>query len=392
MVQELISNLRIAIAGAGPAGCACAKYLLDSGFKDITIFDKGKFLRTLLPTGGGRCNLAFAEFDFKLLAKNYPRGEKFLYSLFSRFSTKDTLNFMENIGVKTYTQNDMRIFPESNSAAEVRIKLLEKIKNCNFVTEKIEKISPLKSGYKIKTEKSDYAFDAVVLAIGGHSGYQMISDMDINLIPPVQSLVGLVTNEDFSQIAGVSLKNVLIKNGKNTCTGDLLFTHRGVSGPVIYKISSILAREKMPYKLKIKMIEDFNLQEEFNKNPHKEIKNLLGKYIPKSLAVFMLNTLHINPETPCHRINGKSRDKIYENLTSFEINITGKVQDGEVVTCGGIDLKELNPSTLEFKKYKNLYCCGEVMDIDGFCGGFNLQNCWTTGYVVSCGILENNSR
>ena len=128
MAQELISNLRIAIAGAGPAGCACAKYLLDSGFKDITIFDKGKFLRTLLPTGGGRCNLAFAEFDFKLLAKNYPRGEKFLYSLFSRFSTKDTLNFMGNIGVKTYTQNDMRIFPESNSAAEVRTKLLEKIK------------------------------------------------------------------------------------------------------------------------------------------------------------------------------------------------------------------------------------------------------------------------
>ena len=109
MAQELTS--RVAIIGGGPAGCICAHYLLEAGY-DVSIFDKGKFLRTILPTGGGRCNLAHAEYDFRNLVKNYPRGEKFLYSIFSRFSTQDTLNFFEKIGIKTYTQENGRIFPE----------------------------------------------------------------------------------------------------------------------------------------------------------------------------------------------------------------------------------------------------------------------------------------
>ena len=122
----------------------------------------------------------------------------------------------------------------------------------------------------------------------------------------------------------------------------------------------------------------------------KEIKNLLGNFIPKSLANHILNKLQITQETPCHKINGKIRDKIYQHLTAYDIDVIGKVPDSEVVTCGGIDLKELDPKTLEFKKYKNLYCCGEVMDIDGFCGGFNLQNCWTGGFVAANGIFQNS--
>jgi len=387
MVQESISNIRIAIIGAGPAGCICAKYLNNAGV-DVTIFDKGKYLRTLLPTGGGRCNLAHAQYDFKELAKNYPRGEKFLYSLFSRFSTQDTVDFMETIGIKTYTQDDMRIFPVSNSASDVRKKILESIKGCKFVNETVEKVSKIETGYKIRTNKSDYAFDVVVIAIGGHSSFDILSNLEIKIIPPVQSLVGLVTKEDFSEISGVCLKDVSISSGKNSYCGDLLFTHKGVSGPLIYKISSTMARVNPPYKLKITMVEEFDLQNELNNNPHKEIKNLLGNYIPKSFAIYILNATQIDTETHCHKINGKTRDKIYEKLTSFEVTITGKFPEGEVVTCGGIDLKEINPKTLELKKYKNLYCCGEVMDIDGFCGGFNLQNCWTTGYIVANSIIE----
>lgn len=389
MVQESISKIRIAIAGTGPAGCICAKYLKDFGF-DVTLFDKGKYLRTLLPTGGGRCNLAHAIYDFKQLAKNYPRGEKFLYSLFSKFSTQDTIEFMDNIGIKTYTQDDLRIFPSTNSSNDVRKKLLEAIKNCQFVNEEIVKISQINNCYKIKTNKSTYAFDIVVIAIGGHSNLNILSDLEIKIIPPVQSLVGLVTKEDFSEISGVSLKNVSVSSGKNLCTGDLLFTHKGISGPAIYKISSIMAKENLPFKLKIKFVDDFDLQDELNKNPHKEIKNLLGNYIPKSFANHILNKLQISQETPCHKINGKIRDKIYQQLTSYDVDVIGKVPDSEVVTCGGIDLKELNPKTLELKKYKNLYCCGEVMDIDGFCGGFNLQNCWTTGYIAANGIFQNS--
>lgn len=129
MAQELKS--RVAVIGGGPAGCACACFL--QNICDVTVFDFGKILRTLLPTGGGRCNLAHAEFDFKELAKNYPRGEKFLYSVFSRFSTAETLEFFEKIGVKTYIQDDMRIFPISDSSADVRAKMLSALGNTEFI-------------------------------------------------------------------------------------------------------------------------------------------------------------------------------------------------------------------------------------------------------------------
>ena len=144
----------IAIIGAGASGCICA-YLLQKEGIDVTLFDKGMPLRTLLPTGGGRCNLAHAEYDFKELAKNYPRGEKFLYSVFSKFSTYDTLALFNEFGVETYTQEDERIFPTSNSAKDVREKILAKLKNCNFAKEKVLEIKKLDHGFKIVTLKAE---------------------------------------------------------------------------------------------------------------------------------------------------------------------------------------------------------------------------------------------
>ncbi len=375
MVQESISNKTIAIVGAGPAGCICAKFLIDAGY-DVSIFDKGKFLQTILPTGGGRCNLTHAQYDFKELAKNYPRGEKFLYSVFSKFGVCETLEFFKTIDIETYTQDDNRIFPTSNSAKEVRAKLLKSISKTTFINEKVTDLIQISNGFKISTNKSTYAFDNVVVAIGGHSSFELISKLGIDINPPTQSLVGLTTKEDFSSIAGVSINNIL-------------FTHKGVSGPEIYKISSLNARKQFPYKLSFCFAKCDNMQDELNSNPHKEIKNLLGQFVPKALAIWILNTLKIPHDTQCHQINGKTRDKIINRLENFEVTITGKVPDGEVVTCGGVNLKEVNPKTLESKKYSGLYFCGEVLDIDGFCGGFNLQNCWSTGYIASLGIINS---
>lgn len=391
MVQESIFNKSVAIIGAGPAGCLCAKFLLDNGITP-TIFEKGKFLRTILPTGGGRCNLAHSEFDFKELAKNYPRGEKFLYSAFSKFGTKETLDFFNSIGIKTYTQDDNRIFPISNSSKEVQEKLLKAIQKSNFIKEEVKRIEKLDNCYKITTNKSKYAFDIIVLAIGGHSNFEIVTLLDIKIEQPVQALVGLVTKEKFSDISGVSLKSVKAngKDFKNLDNGDIIFTHKGISGPLIYKISSIYARKEKPYKISLQIVREFNLQELLNKNSHKEIKNLLGQFIPKSFASWLLENLEIPEDTPCHKINGKTRDKILNKLTNFEITITGNVPDGEVVTCGGINLKEINPTTMESRKYAGLYFCGEVMDIDGFCGGFNLQNCWSTGFISAQSIIQQN--
>ncbi len=389
MVQESTSNKSVAIIGAGPAGCVCAKFLKNNGFCPI-IFDKGKYLRTILPTGGGRCNLAHAEFDFKNLTKNYPRGEKFLYSVFSKFGTEDAIQFFKQLGIETYTQEDNRIFPKSNSSRDVQEKLLKALKGCKFVSEKVLSIEKLDNCYKIITNKSSYAFDVVIVSTGGHGNWDIFNKMDLNIIPPTQALVGLVTKENFSAISGVSIKNVKTygKEFKNSDGGDIIFTHKGISGPLIYKISSIFARKEMPYKLVFQLVKDLDLQAELNKNPHKEIKNLLGQFVPKSFAEFVLENLDIEKNTPCHKITGKLRDKIYKKLTTFEVTIISKVPDGEVVTCGGIDLKEINSKTMESKKYPNLYFCGEVLDIDGFCGGFNLQNCWSTAFVVAQSVCN----
>ena len=389
MVQESTSNKSVAIIGAGPEGCVCAKFLKNNGFCPI-IFDKGKYLRTILPTGGGRCNLAHAEFDFKNLTKNYPRGEKFLYSVFSKFGTEDAIQFFKQLGIETYTQEDNRIFPKSNSSRDVQEKLLKALKGCKFVSEKVLSIEKLDNCYKIITNKSSYAFDVVIVSTGGHGNWDIFNKMDLNIIPPTQALVGLVTKENFSAISGVSIKNVKTygKEFKNSDNGDIIFTHKGISGPLIYKISSIFARKEMPYKLVFQLVKDLDLQAELNKNPHKEIKNLLGQFVPKSFAEFVLEKLDIEKNTPCHKITGKLRDKIYKKLTTFEVTIISKVPDGEVVTCGGIDLKEINSKTMESKKYPNLYFCGEVLDIDGFCGGFNLQNCWSTAFVVAQSVCN----
>lgn len=374
--------IKVGIIGAGPAGCACAKFLQDSA--SVTLFDFASPLRTLLPTGGGRCNLAHAEYDFKELVKNYPRGEKFLYSIFSRFSTSDTIDFFESIGIKTYTQDDFRIFPESNSSKQVREMLLKAL---NKTTIKREKALRLENGEKLKliTDMNSYYFDSIIIATGGHASYELFTRLGINIIEPKPALVGLLTKEKLSNLSGVVIEDCKSEG----LIDNLLFTHKGISGPLIYKISSLKAKNKFPYTLSIDLCpKDIYLQDLINSNPHKQINNLLSDYIPKRVVNYILEICKISNSQKCHLINAKQRDCILEKIHSLNLTIIGTSPDGEVVTAGGVDLKEINPKTLESKKVKGLYFIGEVLDIDGFCGGFNLQNCWSTAFVASNAILS----
>lgn len=378
----------VAIIGGGPAGCICANFLQDKF--DVTLFDKGKFLRTLLPTGGGRCNLAHAEYDFRELAKNYPRGEKFLYSVFSRFGTADTIEFFKNIGIETYTQGDNRIFPVSNSASDVREKFLKSISNCNFIKEEVKKLQPLESGWKIQTDKSVYAFDYVIVATGGHAGYEILQELNIKIQPPTQALVGLTTEEDLSKLSGVRVQNAEIKINKKTFKGDILFTHHGISGPVIYTISSIYARKEFPYEITFKFADFTDMPQYFLEKSRMEVCNQLKPYIPKSLTKYILTTLGKEPDIAGSWLGRTSHQKLLYTLENFKLHINGKMKNGEVVTCGGVDLKGVNGKTLESKEYEGLYFCGEVLDIDGLCGGFNLQNCWSTGYIAAQAIINQS--
>lgn len=367
----------VAIIGAGASGCFCAYFLLNSGF-EVTLFDKGAPLRTLLPTGGGRCNLAHAEFNPIELAKNYPRGEKFLYSIFSKFSTSDTLEIFESLGIKTYIQENGRIFPESNSAKCVREILLNKINRAKVIKEEVVSCESLNEEFKITTNKAKYLFPKVIIATGGHSGYHFAKNFGLKVIEPKPSLVGLNTKEDFKILSGTVVKNVCCNNLRD----DLLFTHFGVSGPLIYTISSIKAFDEIPYKLKIDLCPSLtDLQHVLNTNPHKEIKNILTIYLPQKIVNYILK--NIDASTKAHQINSKIRDEILNRIHCFETNIIGTNLGEETVTAGGVDLNEINSKTMESKKIPNLYYIGEVLNIDGFCGGFNLQNAWSTAYVCA---------
>jgi len=374
---------RTAIIGAGASGCVCAYFLLKAGF-DVTLFDYGSPLRTLLPTGGGRCNLAYGEYDFKELAKNYPRGEKFLYSVFSKFSTYDTLAFFEEIGIKTYNQENGRIFPESNSAKDVREHILSSIKKADFIKEEVNEIKPLENGYKIRTNKAEYFFSDVVISIGGGGKWKEIKGINHHIVDFTPALVGL--NADIKTLSGVVLKDVYSIDCK--ISDDLLFTHFGISGPLAYKISSIKTKDAFPYKLTFDLCKkDFELQKLLNENPHKDLKNVLSSIFPHRFAEYLSGEF---AEVKAYKIDGKTRDLILDKIHKFEINVTGTDKGEETVTAGGYDLDEVNPKTMESKLYPNLYITGEALDIDGFCGGFNLQNAWSTAFVAAEGIINKS--
>lgn len=210
-------------------------------------------------------------------------------------------------------------------------------------------------------------------------------------------MTGLVSLEDYKDLQGLSLKDIearIFYQDKKfvPLKDDILFTHEGISGPLAFKISSICARleysKNNPLKIQLNLLpftidhSPLTFQNLLNSNPKKDIKNLIAEFIPKSLADYILRVNKIALDKKCCDIDGKTRDLILKSMTEFEINIISPAKDGEIVTSGGVCLDEINPKTMESKLIEGLYFCGEVIDIDGFCGGFNLQNCWTTGYIV----------
>ena len=384
----------IAIIGAGPSGAMAAIIASENAANQITLFDKSSPLQTLLCTGGGRCNLSYAEFDNRELAKFYPRGEKFLLSVFSQFSVEDTVEFFKNLGIETYIQADNRIFPASNKASDIRDALLKALNKPNIKTEKISISDVEYSNNKFHlTEQNGKTmeFDSLV-------GHKLAKKLSHSITPLRPALCSLVIKEStFKELSGLTLKNIkadVYFGGEKqfTQSGDFLFTHFGVSGPLVYKISSYAAfldySEITPLTIKLNLVnkaeDEFDkiLTSEFLNNGKKSLLNVISEYIPKKLAKEILRTINEDCEKKVSEVNKVSRKKIVSAICCFELNAIKTHQGGEVVTAGGVDLNELNPKTLESKIIKNLFFCGEILNIDGLTGGFNLQNCWSSGFVV----------
>jgi len=399
----------IAIIGGGPSGFMAGIVAAENSDFPLTIhiYEKDIPLKSILFTGNGRCNLANNTFDFKELASNFPRGEKFLYSVFSRFGTKKTVEWFENHGVDTYVQPDNRIFPETDRAATIREMFLNYAKNYSikiFSHSSIKNIKLNDEKFEVITENSALIYDKIVMATGGNSnksqnsGYKIAENFGHKIQQLKPSLAALITKNNPENSAGISVKNAEVTaefdNKKITSNkGDFIFTHKGISGPLAFKTSAYCAycnySFNTPLVLKINFvpeIQDLNaeLLAEINSNPNKSIDNILKKYAPKSLIVSLLDFNSIVPDKKAHQISKEERKSIIKLLTETRLFAVSPEPDGEIVTAGGISLSEVNPKTMESKITKGLYFCGEILDIDGLTGGFNLQNCWSTGYI--CGI------
>ena len=286
----------------------------------------------------------------------------------------------------------------------MRKKLIDKTRKNNIknIKEKVIDIKKENDKFLVRTEKNHFVVDKLVIATGGRGqGQKFAKKLGHNIVPLRPALCSLLTKEtDFFDLSGLTLKNVctsVFYNNKKitTQTGDILFTHFGISGPLSYKISSYCAyinfTPEIPLNIKIKLTEHDNLEksltELINKNPQKNIINVIDTYIPHRLAEKILIKNKIQPEIKSGQLKKEDRIKIIKNLTEFSLNVIGVKGGEEIVTAGGIDLNEVNPKTMESKVIKNLYFCGEVLDIDGLTGGFNLQNCWSTGYICGTSLI-----
>lgn len=388
--------VKIAIIGGGPAGVFCAillKNLIKQSFEsvysngghphagediDVTIFEKNEILKTILPTGGGRCNLAHAIYDFKELASNYPRGEKFLYSVFLRFGTSETLQYFKKLGIETYTQSDNRIFPVSDSSAQVRNTLIKALNNVKTVQKEISSADELKG------------FNYVVIAGGSKGAYRLAQDFGHTITALKPSLCGFVTDKIFH--AGIVLKNVRIidVDTKADYMGEILFTHKGISGPLIYQISSINAYRNFPYALEVKIINEDAIKKEIKNRPKRDFMNIVGNFVPKTLARDVISA-QLGIEF-CQKQGAHITKEELKNVCTLTLKVKATVKDRETVTAGGVCLDEINSKNCKSKIVPNLYFCGEIMDIDGFCGGFNLQACWSEAFCVASDIAQSLTR
>lgn len=390
---------QVAIIGAGASGLMALATLLE-GSKNIKIslIEKNKSIgNKILLTGGGRCNLTTGIFDVKEVLKKYPRGSNFIKYAMHQFSPKYFFDWFEKKGVKLKVESDLRVFPVSNKSADVVSIFEKKISSPNVVkifSESITDIRKNKDKFLISfKDNKDIEVDKLLLSTGSSpDGYKFAKNLGHTITKLSPSLYGFSVKESFiKDLAGVSFKNVkikLISSKEYNYRGPFLFTHKGVSGPCVLALSSLSAHEDIKNALLyIDFFPEKNyeiLSTEFQKlislNIKKDFSTVLSKFIPKSLAEIFLNILSINKK--CCEMSKKDINKTIELLKNFKLSLIGKIKGEEFVMAGGVSLNEIDSKTMESKICPGLYFAGEILDVDGFTGGFNLQAAWATGRVA----------
>jgi predicted Rossmann fold flavoprotein len=401
----------IAVIGAGPAGMIAAGTAAENGAKVVLIEKNDKPGRKLLITGKGRCNITNAEYDIACFAQAFGKKGKFLYSALQTFGVEDTIRFFYQRGLKTKVERGRRVFPVSDKASDVLQVLLNFLKdnkvallnNCS-VTKLVKKGSSIE---KIKTSKGEIIADKFILCTGGLSypatgssgqGYRWAEELGHSIIKPLPALVPIKTKESWiKKLEGLSLRNVSISifqqhRKQDERFGEALFTSEGMSGPIILDLSKKACElfHKGPVELQIDLKPaldfpqlDARLLRDFQKMHNKMFKNCLDELLPKKLIPVIINLSGIDPEKKANSITKEERKKILHLLKELKVNVAS-VHGFEkaVVTAGGVDLKEIDPRAMRSRMIENLYFCGEIIDLDAPTGGYNLQMCWSTGFLA----------
>ena len=392
---------KVIIIGGGASGFFTAANI-DTKLYDVTILEQNSdVLQKVKISGGGRCNVSHACFDPRELVQFYPRGNKELLSVFTKFQPGDTMNWYEEHGVALKIEDDNRIFPESNSSQSIIDCLVNECrkKNVKILTKQtVTEILPQENGYKIHTTDQNYFADYVVFSTGGSpKAFKMLEKLGHQIVAPVPSLFTFnIKNEILKDLMGTSFQYVNIEIPKLNLeeSGSLLITHWGLSGPAILKLSAWGARELAALKYQFEIIVNFigtaseDALEIFKNFKENEPKKSIGQAkifdITNRFWQRILFVSGVDTAKQIANINNKEMQKIIENLCCCRMNVTGKSTfKEEFVTAGGVDLKEMDFKTMKSKKLPNFYISGEVLNIDAVTGGFNFQACWSEGWLIA---------
>lgn len=403
--------MKTAVVGAGPAGLIAAATA--AAGSDVTLFERNeKPGKKLYITGKGRCNVTNLCSPREFLEK-VVRNPKFLYSAIYTFTPEDTVNLIETNGVKTKTERGNRVFPASDKASDVTKALVSNAMKAGvrFVYENVVSLSRKDGLFRLITSGAEYFFDKVILACGGVSypstgsngdGFKLAESMGHTVTKLYPALVPVNFCEDVKSLQGLSLKNVkvTVSDGRKSESlfGEMLFTSRGASGPVVLSLSSLINRldvKHVTFSIDLKPALDYDkldkrVVSDFTKFKNKQFKNSLDEMLPKSLIPYIIDVSGINPDKPVNSVTKQEREKLVNLLKnlSFTVDSLGSIAEG-IVTSGGVSVDEVNPKTMESKLVKGLYFAGEMLDVDALTGGFNIQIALSTGFAAGTSALKS---
>ncbi|MBQ3116576.1 MAG: NAD(P)/FAD-dependent oxidoreductase [Clostridia bacterium] len=400
---------KIVVIGGGPAGLISA-YSASKNQNQVILLEKNEKLgKKIYITGKGRCNLTNDVLPNEFFP-NVVSNPKFIYSAINVFSPKDVFDFFEENGLQLKVERGNRVFPLSDKASDVTKTLEKALFKANVdvrLNTEVKKILVENGQVKgVETNFGEILCDSVIVCTGGISypltgstgdGYKFAKSVGHNVVELKPSLVGIeLCGNEFIEVQGLSLKNVTftIKASEKVLFsqfGEMLFTHFGVSGPIVLSASALINRKVMNnltcfIDLKPALtneVLDARLLREFKDNNLKTIANVMRSLLPKNLIAVVLKQASIKQSKNCSEITAQEREKLVFTLKNLKF-LPKKLRpiDEAIVTAGGVDVKEINPKTMESKKVKGLYFAGEVLDIDAFTGGFNMQLAFSTGFVA----------